>query len=78
MAAEDQTADGAPAVNLLGNTLTGNTIGLTVGTVAGDTSAVTAQFNNIFDNLQGVDANQNPSASMPASASGARRPGRST
>jgi hypothetical protein len=54
--AVSQTADGAPTVTLIGNTLTGNNIGLTVGVTAGDASVVTAQYNNIAGNLTGVDS----------------------
>jgi hypothetical protein len=53
--AGDPTIDGAPTVTLIGNTLTANTIGLTVGPGATDASVVSAQFNNIAGNLQGTN-----------------------
>ncbi|HET6575337.1 MAG TPA: right-handed parallel beta-helix repeat-containing protein [Fimbriiglobus sp.] len=57
--AQDPVSKATPTVSLIGNTLTGNTIGLTAGTVAGDGSVVTAHFNNIAGNFQGVDSDQN-------------------
>jgi hypothetical protein len=40
---------------ITGNTLTGNTEGIAVGYDAADTSVVTAHFNNIYGNTDGVD-----------------------
>ena len=57
---EDPDTAGADPANvvLIGNTLTGNTIGLTVGSslTPGDTSVVNAQYNNIVGNFQGIDS----------------------
>ena len=43
------------AANITGNTLTGNEYGIAIGYDAGDTSVVTAHFNNISGNTDGVD-----------------------
>ena len=43
------------AATITGNTLTGNEYGIAIGYDAGDTSVVTAHFNNISGNTDGVD-----------------------
>jgi hypothetical protein len=49
------TVDGSPTVTLVGNTISGNAIGLNVGQGAGDKAVVNAQFNNIAGNNVGAD-----------------------
>jgi hypothetical protein len=49
------TVDGSPTVTLVGNSITGNAIGLNVGLDTGDNATLNAQFNNIAGNNVGAD-----------------------